>query len=59
MQYFGNSRALNFGPAFLADLSRKIRVSLGVLHGVLGLPIPFPVEMYLVGEPAGSQDNKL
>ncbi|KAL6760872.1 diacylglycerol acyltransferase [Haematococcus lacustris] len=50
--YFGNSQAFNFGPAFLEGVSRKWRTSLGVLYGVCGLPIPHPVQMYLVhGKP--------
>ncbi|KAJ9507588.1 hypothetical protein QJQ45_019233 [Haematococcus lacustris] len=48
----GNSQAFNFGPAFLEGVSRKWRTSLGVLYGVCGLPIPHPVQMYLVhGKP--------
>lgn len=50
--YFGQSQVLKFGPRWLSDISRKLRVSLGFLYGVCFLPIPFPVPMYLVhGKP--------
>jgi len=46
--YFGNSQILNFGPEFLAPLSRKLRLSIGWIYGVLGLPIPRKVELFMV-----------
>ncbi|GAX82788.1 hypothetical protein CEUSTIGMA_g10214.t1 [Chlamydomonas eustigma] len=50
--YFGNSRCLEFGPQWLSDMSRKLRVSLGYLHGRWGLPLPRAVPIYLVhGKP--------
>lgn len=50
--YFGQSQCLKFGPSWLSDISRKLKVSLGVLHGKFGLPLPYPVKMYLVhGKP--------
>lgn len=46
--YFGQTRVLDFGPAWLQGVSRKIRVSLGVLHGRWGLPLPRQVPIYMV-----------
>lgn len=40
---------LSFGPRSLADISRRIRVSLGVLTGWMGLPVPKPMPIYMVG----------
>jgi len=50
--YFGNSALLSFGPAWLERLGRKLRVSLGVMIGDLGLPLPRRVPlMQAVGRP--------
>lgn len=46
--YFGQSQVLSFGPRSLADISRRIRVSLGVLTGWMGLPVPKPMPIYMV-----------
>eukprot|EP00201_Polytomella_parva_P021181 CAMPEP_0175042594 /NCGR_PEP_ID=MMETSP0052_2-20121109/2667_1 /TAXON_ID=51329 ORGANISM="Polytomella parva, Strain SAG 63-3" /NCGR_SAMPLE_ID=MMETSP0052_2 /ASSEMBLY_ACC=CAM_ASM_000194 /LENGTH=212 /DNA_ID=CAMNT_0016305457 /DNA_START=382 /DNA_END=1020 /DNA_ORIENTATION=+ len=50
--YFGQSRVLDFGPRFLQGVSRRLRVSFGVLIGWMGLPIPRPLPIYMVnGKP--------
>ncbi|KAF5839777.1 diacylglycerol acyltransferase [Dunaliella salina] len=51
--YFGQSQVFcNYGPPFLARLSRKWRVAMGVLVGRFFLPMPRPIPIYLVhGKP--------
>lgn len=51
--YFGQSQLLNFGPAWLSSLSRKIRVSLALyLYGRWGLPLPRNMPIFLAhGKP--------
>lgn len=46
--YFGQSQVLDFGPSFLQGISRKLRVSLGHLHGRFGLPLPRELPIFLV-----------
>ncbi|MEW5300702.1 MAG: hypothetical protein WDW36_003613 [Sanguina aurantia] len=46
--YFGGSKVLDFGPQFMMALSRRSRMSLGILVGVAGLPIPRPQPIYMV-----------
>ncbi len=53
----GQSQALKFGPEWLQGISRKWRTSLGVLHGRFGLPMPYPVEMFLVRACMGMLDT--
>eukprot|EP00199_Chlamydomonas_sp_CCMP681_P002493 CAMPEP_0119107254 /NCGR_PEP_ID=MMETSP1180-20130426/9602_1 /TAXON_ID=3052 ORGANISM="Chlamydomonas cf sp, Strain CCMP681" /NCGR_SAMPLE_ID=MMETSP1180 /ASSEMBLY_ACC=CAM_ASM_000741 /LENGTH=335 /DNA_ID=CAMNT_0007092715 /DNA_START=5 /DNA_END=1012 /DNA_ORIENTATION=+ len=50
--YFGQSQVFSFGPTWLAGISRKMRVSVGVLLGRWGLPVPRKIPIYLVhGKP--------
>lgn len=52
MYHFGNTRAISFGPKFLEPLGRRWRLSLGLLFGVAGLPIPRRVRLLMtVGAP--------
>ncbi|PNH06113.1 Diacylglycerol O-acyltransferase 2 [Tetrabaena socialis] len=46
--YFGQSQVLSFGPSFLADVSRRLRMSFGLLTGWMGLPVPKPLPIYMV-----------
>ena len=49
---FGSSACLSFGPPWLQRWSRKLRVSLGIMYGVWGLPIPRRVPLFMaVGAP--------
>lgn len=43
--HFGNSAMLRYGPKCLEPLSRRARVSLGVIFGRWGLPLPFKVRL--------------
>lgn len=48
----GQSQVLSFGPSWLQGASRKLRASIGIMYGVLGLPIPRPAPIYMVsGKP--------
>ena len=38
--HFGNTQLFSFGPKGLEEWGRKWRLSLGLLYGVAGLPIP-------------------
>lgn len=50
--HFGNTQILSFGPKFCEPYGRKWRFSLGLLYGILGLPIPRRVDlMMVVGTP--------
>ncbi|EFJ49248.1 hypothetical protein VOLCADRAFT_89965 [Volvox carteri f. nagariensis] len=45
--HFGNSQLLSFGPAALQPLSRKLRVALGTIMGLWGLPVPRPQPLFM------------
>jgi Diacylglycerol acyltransferase len=45
---FGANQALDFGPPWLARLSRRLRASVGVMYGVWGLPVPRRVPIFKV-----------
>jgi len=50
--HFGNTKVLSFGPAWLKNLSRRMRASIGLMYGVWGLPIPRRHEIMMVcGKP--------
>lgn len=49
--HFGNTQILSFGPKFLEPWGRRWRFSLGLLYGILGLPIPRRVELMMVVGP--------
>ncbi|KXZ44997.1 hypothetical protein GPECTOR_60g776 [Gonium pectorale] len=50
--HFGNSQVLSFGPVALQPLSRRLRVALGTVVGVCGLPVPRPQPLFMaVGRP--------
>ncbi|PNH04213.1 Diacylglycerol O-acyltransferase 2A [Tetrabaena socialis] len=50
--HFGNSQVLSFVPAGLQPLSRRLRVALGTVMGVWGLPVPRPQPLYMaIGRP--------
>lgn len=46
--HFGNSRVLSIGPQSLMELCRKMRMSVGILVGRWGLPIPKQHPIYMV-----------
>ncbi len=46
--HYGNSRMFLFGPKFLEDLARRLRISLGLIIGRWGLPLPFKVKLHMV-----------
>lgn len=49
---FGASRLMNFGPSWLMNFARKLRMSIGVLYGAWGTPIPHRVPLRMaVGVP--------
>ncbi|GBF98537.1 diacylglycerol acyltransferase [Raphidocelis subcapitata] len=48
----GASRMTSFGPTWLADAARKLRMSIGVLYGAWGTPVPRRVPLRMaVGVP--------
>jgi len=50
--YFGQSTFLSFGPKWLSELSRKLRMTIGFAYGPLGLPIPRRQDIFTVsGKP--------
>lgn len=50
--HFGNSRLLTLGPRWLQKVSRRLRMSLGMVYGRLGLPLPRQMPVWtVVGEP--------
>lgn len=55
--HFGNTQILSFGPKFLEPYGRKWRFSLGLLYGVLGLPIPRRVQLMMVVGPPVSVEK--
>jgi len=46
--HFGNSKLLLYGPKCLEDLSRRMRMALGLIFGRWGLPVPFKVKLHMV-----------
>jgi len=46
--HFGNSRVLSIGPKSLIEFCRKMRISVGIMVGRWGLPIPRPHPIYMV-----------
>lgn len=46
--FLGGSQVLSFGPTFLKALSRRLRTSIGVVFGRLGLPIPRQMPIHMV-----------
>jgi 1-acyl-sn-glycerol-3-phosphate acyltransferase len=46
--HYGNSQMLVYGPRCLEDLSRRMRMSLGIIFGRWGLPLPFKVKLHMV-----------
>jgi len=46
--HFGNTKVLSFGPTWLKELSRKMQMSIGLMYGVCGLPIPHKHEIMMV-----------
>eukprot|EP00455_Lapot_gusevi_P046131 TRINITY_DN6023_c0_g1_i1.p1 TRINITY_DN6023_c0_g1~~TRINITY_DN6023_c0_g1_i1.p1 ORF type:complete len:134 (-),score=26.19 TRINITY_DN6023_c0_g1_i1:210-611(-) len=56
--YFGNSKIVDFGPRFLSGISRKLKMSFGLIYGLWGLPIPRPHPICMViGEPIPVQQK--
>lgn len=50
--HFGATQILSFGPRWLEPWGRRWRFSLGLLYGVLGMPMPRRVKlMMVVGAP--------
>eukprot|EP00873_Tetraselmis_striata_P020064 jgi/Tetstr1/440328/TSEL_028665.t1 len=45
--HFGNTSVLSFGPAWLKNLSRRLRASVGLMYGRCGLPIPRPAPIMM------------
>lgn len=53
---FGASKMMNFGPPWLMNAARKLRMSIGVLYGLWGTTIPRPIPMRMaVGIPVSVQ----
>lgn len=49
---FGVSRMMSFGPPWLMNVGRRLRMSIGVMYGVWGTPVPRRVPMRMaVGVP--------
>lgn len=49
---FGVSKMMSFGPPWLMNAARKLRMSIGVLYGMWGTPIPNPAPLRMaVGVP--------
>ncbi|CAD7694910.1 unnamed protein product [Ostreobium quekettii] len=46
--HFGNSRVLSIGPRSLMNFCRRLRISVGILVGRWGLPLPREVPIYMV-----------
>ncbi|KAF8058472.1 DGAT2 [Scenedesmus sp. PABB004] len=45
---FGASQVLDFGPPWLARLSRRMRASVGMIYGAWGLPVPRRRPIFMV-----------
>ncbi|MEW5315570.1 MAG: hypothetical protein WDW38_006990 [Sanguina aurantia] len=46
--HFGNSQLFEFWPKVIQPLARRLRLVMGIMIGVKGLPIPRPVPLFMV-----------